>query len=369
MRVICQDCQQEIEFDPRRFRCDCGGPWEALEIDDFYADLIRGDVSSLWRYMDIFALSELKSPVSLGAGWTPLISAEWAGRDTLFKLEYVSPTGSFKDRGVEVEISFLNAIGVRQIVEDSSGNAGAAAAAYSARASIPAHIYAPASAYPNKLAQIEVYGAKLHKVPGPRLQAANAALKALEEGAIYASHAYNPVYLLGQQSFAWEIWEQTAGDLPDAVVTPTGQGGLLLGAWFGFNRMMRAGVIAKMPRLYAAQSEFVAPIHHAIANSLDDIQEVLPSGTSTADGIAIVKPVRGKRILQALRESGGGAVTVSEKEIHRAYKDLAKQGMFAEPTSAVAAAAVIKVRDEIGAGTVILAALTGSGMKTPVLKE
>jgi len=107
---------------------------------------------------------------------------------------------------------------VKKVVEDSSGNAGAAMAAYAARSGIYADIYAPDSASPAKLSQIQIYGAKLHKIPGPRIEATKAVLKAVAGGAVYASHAYSPVYLLGQQSFAWEIWEQTNGKLPNAVL-------------------------------------------------------------------------------------------------------------------------------------------------------
>jgi len=369
MRVICHDCQEEKEFDPQAFRCMCGGVWEPIEKDDFDLDSIQKDLSSVWRYQDIFRLRALESPVSLGAGWTPLFSSKWEENDTLFKLEYFSPTGSFKDRGTEVEMSYLKAVGVKQVVEDSSGNAGAAIAAYAARSGIYADIYVPDSASPAKLSQIQIYGAKLHKIYGPRVEATNAVLQAVAGGAVYASHAYSPVYLLGQQSFAWEIWEQTNGKLPDAVVIPVGQCGLLMGTWLGFRRLLMAGVIEKLPHLYAVQPKCFAPIYDAFTKGLDDIPQIHSAKLSIAKGLAIVKPVRGKRILQALRESGGGAVVVSEKQIRQAYRNLAKKGFFVEPSSAVAAAAIGTVRQELGANAVILAALTGSGLKSNVLKS
>ena len=368
MRVICHNCQEENNFDPNEFICPCGGVWEPVEQKEFDPDSIQKDISSVWRYKDILGLRTLKSPVSLGAGWTPLLSSDWEGDGVLFKLEYISPTGSFKDRGTEVEISYLKSIGVKQVVEDSSGNAGAAVAAYTARAGICAHIYAPDSASPAKLSQIQIYDAKLHKIPGPRIEATKAVLKAVAGGAVYASHAYNSVYLLGQQTIAWEIWEQTGGKLPDAVVIPVGQGGLLMGAWLGFRRLLLAGVIEKLPRLFAAQPECLSPIHHAFTNGLDDIPSTNPTQSSIAKGLAIVKPVRGKRILQALHESAGGAVVVSEDQIRQAYRNLAVKGMFVEPSSAVAAAAFGAVRQELGDRALILVTLTGSGLKTPVME-
>jgi len=369
MRVICHDCQEEKEFDPHVFRCTCGGAWEPIEKSDFDLDSIRKDLSSVWRYQGIFRSRALESPVSLGAGWTPLFCSEWEGNDTFFKLEYISPTGSFKDRGTEVEISYLKAVGVKQVVEDSSGNAGAAVAAYAARAGINADIYVPDSASPAKLSQIQIYGAKLHKIPGPRVEATNAVFEAAAYGAVYASHAYSPVYLLGQQTIAWEIWEQTEGKLPEAVVIPVGQCGLLMGAWLGFRRLLLAGIIEKLPRLYAAQPKCLAPVYHAFTKGLDDIPQVHSTRSSLAKGLAIVKPVRGKRILQALRESKGGAVVVSENQIKQAYRNLAKKGFFAEPSSAVAAAAIGTIRQELGNSAVILAVLTGSGLKTTVLEN
>ena len=368
MRVICHNCQEEKEFDPHVFCCECEGAWEPVEKGEFNPDSIHKEFSSVWRYKDIFGLKTIESPLNLGAGWTPLLSSEWEGNDTFFKLEYISPTGSFKDRGTEVEMSYLKAVGVKQVVEDSSGNAGAAVAAYAARAGMRAHIYAPDSASPAKLSQIRIYGAALHKISGPRIEATKAVLKAVAGGKVYASHAYNPVYLLGQQSVAWEIWEQTGGKLPDAIVIPVGQCGLLMGAWLGFRRLLLAGVIEKQPRLYAAQPERLSPIYHAFTNGLDDIPGAHPTQSSIAKGLAIVKPVRGKRILQALRETGGGAVVVSEDKILQAYRNLARRGLFAEPSGAVSAAAIGAIRQELGDSAVILAALTGSGLKSPVLE-
>lgn len=368
MRVICHDCNEEYEFDSHDYICSCGCAWEPIEQQEFDPDSIRTDLSSVWRYKDMFGSIDPGSIVSLGAGWTPMLPSRREDGEALFKLEYISPTGSFKDRGTEVEMSFLKHAGVEQVVEDSSGNAGAALAAYAARAEIRAGIYAPESASPVKLSQIQIYGADLHRIPGARIEATNVALKAADNGAVYASHAYNPAYLLGQQSFAWEIWEQTEGKLPDVVLIPVGQGGLLMGTWLGFRRLLMAGIIEKLPRLYAAQPKILSPIHHAFTHDLEDITEAEPTGQSIARGLAIVKPVRGKRILQALRESGGGAIVVSEEQIHQAYRNLARKGLFVEPSSAVAAAAIGAVRKEIGDNTVILVALTGSGLKSPVLE-
>ena len=365
MRVICQECGECATFNPRQFRCECGGAWEPEESALFDKSKIDPSKPGLWRYRDFFALDEGKEPFTLGAGWTPLVDTNFNGRRTFFKLEFMAPTGSFKDRGTEVEINHLRAAGIREVVEDSSGNAGASMAAYAARAGMKASIYAPKNASPAKLAQIGFFGAELHKVPGPRSETTKAAFQAVGQGAVYASHAYNPVYLLGQQSFAWEVWEQFGGEAPDAVVIPVGQGGLLLGAWLGFRRLMRAGLIRQLPRFFAVQPELLSPIKAAFSAGLTEIPELAPEGISMAEGLAIVKPVRGKRILQALRESGGGAITVTEDAIKTAWQALALNGLFAEPTSATAAAALPQVFEAVGPDVKVVVALTGSGLKSP----
>ena len=365
MKVFCPDCEKSAIFDPRQFRCDCGGAWEPEESASFDISKINSAKPGLWRYRDIFSLDEVKDLFTLGAGWTPLVDINFNGRQTCFKLEFMAPTGSFKDRGTEVEINHLRANGISSVVEDSSGNAGASMAAYAARAGLKAAIYAPESASPAKLAQIGFFGAELHKIPGARSETTKAVLQAVSNGAVYASHAYNPVYLLGQQSFAWEIWEQFGGEAPDAIVIPVGQGGLLMGAWLGFRRLMRAGLIQRLPRLYAAQPELLSPVKAAFSAGLAEIPEAVPKGISQAEGLAIVKPVRGKRILQALRESGGGALTVNEEEIKTAWQTLAHNGLFAESTSATAAAALPQVFTSIGPDSKVVVALTGSGLKSP----
>jgi len=367
MQVICDLCQQRIGYDPGQYHCACGGTWEPLRLSGFNSDSIALKESSLWRYRDLLQIPEIESPISLGAGWTPLVDSVWDEKTVHFKLEYFSPTGSFKDRGTELEANYLKAVGVTQVVEDSSGNAGASLAAYAARSGLQAHIYAPESASPAKLAQIQVYGAVLYKIPGARSEATRAALNAVAQGKIYASHAYNPLYLLGQQTFAWEVWEQLGRKAPDALIIPVGQGGLLMGAWLGFERLLQAGLIGSLPRLYAIQPQLLAPIQRAFQTGKDDIDEWQPTEKSLAEGLAIVKPVRSKRILQALRKSKGGAFTVSEAEIRHAYYRLARMGIFAEPSSAVAVAALPQVRQVLAQQASIVIALTGSGLKAPLI--
>lgn len=290
-------------------------------------------------------------PVSLGEPVTPLLDWE---RFTL-KLEGALPTGSFKDRGAAAMAGWLAAHGVERVIEDSSGNAGAALAAYCARVGIGCDIYAPESTPPAKLAQIEAYGARIVRVPGPRPRATEAAEAAAEQGAIYASHAWSPLFLAGTATFARELHGQLGGEAPDAIVFPVGGGSLLLGAYHGFAALG----LPRVPRLVCAQAAACAPLVAAFEQgSAEPVPvEVTPS---VADGIRIPSPVRGAEVLCAIRETGGTALAVSEDEILAAYRDVAAAGTLVERTSAVALAAARRVDGER-----IVVAATGHGLKTP----
>jgi L-threonine synthase (EC 4.2.3.1) len=200
--------------------------------------------------------------VTLGEGWTPLVAAP--DRDASYKLEALFPTASFKDRGAAVTLSQAAAFGVDRVVEDSSGNAGAAIATYAARAGIDAEIFVPADAKPGKLAAIERSDATVRRVEGSRQDVTDACIATVEadtgENAWYASHAWQPSFLEGTATFAYEVAAQRDWAVPDAVVTPLGHGTLFLGAYLGFRRLHRAGWTDGVPRLYGAQAAGIAPI-------------------------------------------------------------------------------------------------------------
>src|SRR5262249_40218668 len=159
-------------------------------------------------------------------GWTPLLEAP--ERELLLKLDFLFPTGSFKDRGSTILMNRLAQLGVREALEDSSGNAGASIAAYGAAAGIDCEVYVPARASGAKLAQIAAYGAKVVAVPGSRQEVTETALRR-SEALFYASHNWHPLFLEGTRTLGFEIWEQLAFQAPAAVVTPVGAGSTLLG--------------------------------------------------------------------------------------------------------------------------------------------
>ncbi len=365
MQVICELCGRKEEYDPAKWRCDCGGAWLLYASPSLQIESIDKENRSIWRYGSFFPVQLSKTPVSLGAGFTPLLPCTIYGREVLLKLDYLMPTGSFKDRGVELMMNVLDAYGVDSIAEDSSGNAGAAVAAYAARLGMQADIFVPSHASPVKLSQISLFGASVHTIPGERKNASKAVLEAVEKGKVYASHAYNPVYLLGQQTAAWEVWEQSGYHVPDWVIVPVGQGGNLLGYFEGFSALHRANLIDKIPGLIAVQPEHLAPICDALQNDWQNWEPVsAPKQGSIAEGLAITNPVRWKHIVEALNACKGFCIKVKEEDILPAQKVLAEKGFFVEPTSAVVIAALKNAINLIERNQTIVVSLTGSGLKS-----
>ena len=363
LNIFCPECNTQQTLSPQRWRCDCGGAWEPVERTDFNPAHIDLPDFSLWRYRRAFGLAFEKPIARLGAGWTPLLPLTFGGREVLFKPEYIAPTASFKDRGTAIMINILAQQGATHVIDDSSGNAGASVAAYAARAGIRAEIFVPAYASPAKQAQIAVYGADVRPVPGPRVNAKRAAWEAAGQGAVMASHAYHPGFLLGQQSLAWELWEQLGRRAPDCYVVPVGQGLHLLGVWLGFRRLRAAGLVDRLPRMVAAQPALLAPLSRALEAGLETVPPVEPAAPSVAEGLAVAGPVRGRRLLQALRETGGTCVTVEDEATLQAQRQLARRGLYVEPTSATAVAALEVVLQQVAPGETVVVPLTGSGLK------
>ena len=280
----------------------------------------------------------------------------------MLKQDHLFPSGSYKDRGAAVLVSKVKELGIPRVVEDSSGNAGCAVAAYCAQAGIGCTIMVPEATSPAKLTQIRLHGAELIRVPGSRQETAEAALR-LAQNSYYASHSWNPFFFQGTKTFAYEISEQLGWRAPDAVVLPVGNGTLLLGAAIGFGDLLRSGVIAKMPRLVAVQAAACAPLAQAFAGEDVVSLRVDANQRTLAEGIAIATPVRGPQILAAVRNSRGCFLTVSEDDIVAALLDLAGQGFYVEPTSA---ATIAGLRQYLGMSddSLVVSVLTGHGLKS-----
>ncbi len=357
---VCASCGKRLPGDALVFACPCGGLLDLDFTPDFDPGSVIGRKPDLWRYAGALPVP-VENAVSLGEGFTPLLPVALGGREVLVKQDQLFSTGSYKDRGASVMISQAAALGVKDVVEDSSGNAGCAVAAYCARAGIGCRIFVPADTSPAKTAQISLYGAKLELVPGSREATAAAALGAARS-AYYASHCYNPYFFHGTKTFAYEVAEQLGWQAPDAVILPAGNGTLLLGAALGFAELAAAGIIRKRPRLVAVQAENCSPLAQAFARGDEDMAQTEARPT-LAEGIAIAAPVRARQMLAAVRETDGTFVTASEEAITAAFLAMARQGFYIEPTSAAVIAGAAAFAQQSGPSGRLVTVFTGHGLK------
>ena len=299
--------------------------------------------------------------LTLGEGSAPLVALpRWGASvglpDARAMLEFLSPTGSFKDRGAVMVVQRLANGGFDRLVEDSSGNAGAALAAYAAAAGLHCEIFAPGAADAPKLAQMRAFGASVTVVPGARAKAAAAALSTASlPGAVYASHVRDPAFLLGMKTFIFDTCHKSGGRLPDHIVFPTGNGGLLLGSALGIADI---GETKGRPRLHAAQARECAPL---VAGA-----GISTGGKTIASGIAVAAPERLDQVRSAISNSGGTVKLVTDNQIRRACSELARfEGIYLEPTAAAgfAAAAELARAGLIRGDESVVIPATGSGLK------
>jgi threonine synthase len=381
--LSCSECRGSFSLDEPIWSCpDCGSLLEIRQdLSPLRSEAAAGvfDASArhgVWRYARLIPV-DASGAVSIGEGSTPVVPLRAVGRELgleclYAKLEYFSPTGSFKDRGTTVLVTKARDLGVKRLVEDSSGNAGASFAAYCARAGIAASIYVPDSAPEAKKAQVAYYGAEVVPVAGTREDVTAAAVERCRtDGAYYGSHNLNPFFLEGTKTFAFEVAEEFEFDPPEHLVMPVGNGSLLLGSRKGFDELRQLGMITSNPRLHVAQAAGCMPLADAFQRGLDRT-EPIPTRPTVAGGISIGRPSRGQMILKAMRETGGAAAAVPDEEILQWQRKLASlEGIFCEPTSAAAIAVLPRLVEQgaIRPSERVLVAITGMGLKdTSVLK-
>lgn len=355
LRFFCPKCGKICEDARRPVRCVCGSPLKSSL--DWTSFDINGDSAGMWRYARL--LPPVDPSVTMGEGWTPLLSG--GEKNLFYKLEYISPTGSFKDRGAVIVMGEAKSLGCNAVVQDSSGNAGASIAAYAARVGISATIVVPEDTPELKKRQIELFGATLVVADGGRPRAASIAMQ-MAESVFYASHVWNPLFMEGTRTVAFEIWEQLGGKAPDIVIVPAGNGTMLLGVFKGFKELLQRVKINRLPRIIAVQGTYCAPLYAAWKGLPPDEGY----GVTVAEGISIAEPFRMKEMLDAVRVSRGEVVVVSDGEILAEQRRLAVEGgLLVEPTAAAAPAAERMLR-ESGAITerdVVVVPLTGTGLK------
>lgn len=356
--LLCTNCRCPYPPDGTPYRCPtCGGVYDYAAPFD-YAPPVPGE-PGIWRYRASFDLPADAPAVSLGEGGTPLVWAEAHGQQVAFKCEGANPSGSYKDRGAATLVSFLLNRGAQAAIEDSSGNAGAAFAAYAARAGLRATVYIPDSAAGPKRRQIEAYGAEVVRLLAPRSAVAEKARQLAAAGAVYASHAYLPQALPGYATIAYELYEQLGG-APGSLIAPVGQGNLLLAIGRGFQALQAAGLISTLPVLVGVQARACAPLWALHAYGPAGLGFVT-EGATLAEGVRVRTPVRGDAVLRQVEASGGLFVAVDEPAILAGRDQLARRGLYVEPTSALVWDALAQTAGRLPQP--VAAVLSGNGLK------
>lgn len=359
--ITCTNCHAPYPQTGTPYRCiACGSLYDYADLPTFDPAQIDPTQPGIWRYRHTFGLPATAQPISLGEGNTPLVWDEVFEMRVAFKCEMANPSGAYKDRGMSVLFGFLRTRGVQAALEDSSGNAGAAFAAYAARANIAATVLVPASASGPKRRQIEAYGATLLPIEGTRTQVAEAARTRADSGMVYGSHAYMPFVLTGYATLAYELYEQMGG-APGSVLLPAGQGGLLLGVARGFEMLRRAGLIARVPPLFGVQAEACAPLWALFTYGRAGLQWVSENPTA-AEGVRVRYPLRGDAVLRAVASSNGKMLAVREERILSARDQLARRGLYVEPTSALVWDALEQLQGNLPQPVAVV--LTGAGLKS-----
>jgi len=343
IRSICISCGKEkTEFNYKPV-CDCGGIL-VPKIDFRYRE---GKYISNYPYIE--------KEITLGEVETPLV---YMGNLKL-KLDYYSPTFSYKDRGSKALISSLLSHLPRgyTINEDSSGNAGSSISAYGSAAGFKVNIFVPESVRAEKIRQIEAYGAEIKIIKGTRTQVQEAA--AISPG-YYASHVFNPEFRDGIRELSYEIFRQLGHRVPGRIFLPVSAGTLLLGVISGFEHLMNSGETDRMPEVVAVQTEAVCPLCAAVNGFTYDKNNNI---NSVADALISREPLLLNLMIEGVKRYGR-CVVVSDDEIIRAREELARKGFYVEYSSATVLAAYKKMD---GKESVLV--LTGNGLKTPQVPE
>lgn len=357
--ICCTGCRRPYPKEGVLHRCPvCSGVFDYTAHPAFQPEKVDVSQPGIWRYRHTFGLEDAPV-VTLGEGNTPLVWREALGRRMAFKLEFLNPTGSYKDRGSAVLAGFLRARGVQAAVEDSSGNAGASFAAYAAAAGIQARVFVPDSASGPKRIQIERYGAQVARIMGPRSNAARAAEQAVQQGAVYASHALLPQVLVGYATLAYELFEQMGG-APGAVVAPVGQGNLLLAIARGFAALKACGLIQRLPVMAGVQALACAPLWALYRYGAAGLGMVAEDET-LAEGVRVRFPMRGDAVMQMLAAQSGVLAAVDEPDILPGRDQLARLGFYVEPTSAIVWNGLQQLAADLPDPIAVV--LTGSGLK------
>jgi len=374
----CARCTETYQLDVVQQLCSRdGGPllvrYDLRRVHDAVeAEEMRMRPATLWRYRELLPMEQDKSIVSLGEPMTPLLDASRLGEELKVTLsvkdEGLLPTGTFKARGAAVGVTRAKELGVTTIALPTAGNAGAAWAAYGARAGLRIVVVMPETTPQVIQKETASYGADVWLVPGSIADAGAVVKKACAERGWYdASTLKEPYRIEGKKTMGFELADQLGWRLPDVIVYPTGGGVGLIGMWKAFAELREIGWLRAdaKTRFVAAQSTGCAPIVRAFDEGAAESQ-AWPDPKTFAAGIRVPKALGDFIVLQALRESGGVAIAVTDADI-ASHMRLAgeREGMLVCPEGGAALAATAKLRRDgwIKDGERVVVFNTGSGLK------
>ncbi|KYD30650.1 threonine synthase [Geobacillus sp. B4113_201601] len=375
--LYCPKCARTYDVDQVHQLCECGSPLlVAYDLEAMRQEGVREALKerepSLWRYHELLPVKRPEHIVSLGEGMTPLVPMPRLGKEIgiealYMKDEGVIPTGTFKARGAAVGVSKAKELGVKQLAMPTNGNAGAAWSLYAARAGIRATVVMPVDAPELTRKECAIAGAELYFVNGLISDAGQIVAKAIREYGWYdASTLKEPYRIEGKKTMGLEIAEQFSWQLPDVILYPTGGGVGIIGIYKAFKELKALGwVSGKMPRLVAVQAEHCAPIVKAW-NEKKRESEFWPNSHTVAFGINVPKALGDFLVLEAVYETDGCAIAISDKDILAEQRAVAKlEGAFICPEGAAAFAAARKLRESgwIRDRETVVVLNTGTGLK------
>lgn len=375
--LSCDDCGKSTDPDDLIGRCPtCGGPLLArYDLGAARRDLNRsaaGRSHDVWRFSELLPVRDSRHQITLGEGWTPLLPLPRTGSaiglpGLYFKDEGVNPTGSFKARGAAVAVSRARELGATTLALASSGNAGGAWAAYGARAGLDIVIAMLADAPELMEAQIHLNAAHLVKGEGFTYQVgAILAEAASSAGWFNVSTLREPYRIEGKKTMGLEIAEQLDWTWPSAIIYPMGGGVGLVAIWKAVQELKELGwVSGELPRIFAVQPDGCSPIVDALSLGLDE-PEIPVHPHSIAYGIRTPSPPAGRLALKAIRESGGGAVAVSDDALVARMMELGKtEGVLATPEGAagVEAAGVLRQSGALKSSDAVVVLNTATALK------
>jgi len=357
IRAECSKCGRSFLYDEVLTVCtECSGallfrydlPQVAKKLSK---SVLEKRKDAFWKFMELLPLSSSESIVSLGEPYTPTfrLPKAWGAtfRNVYIKDDGRLPTGTFKARGMAVAVSKLAELGIKSVAIPSAGNAAAALAAYGAKAGMEVYAFMPKDVPESILMECVFLGAKVYLVDGLINDAAGIVRKlGRRYGWFDVSTNKQPYRFEGYKAMAFEIAEQFNWDLPDRVFFPTGGGEGIIGIWKGFEELTELGWTEKIPRLIAVQSSGCAPLVEAYNRDEPEVEEPWKDAETIAAGLRVPYPYASYLILRAIRETGGMAVAVDDKEIISSMKTFFKMGVYACPEAASALAALNKLKNE-----------------------